>query len=74
MTKLTEKIVYNEETKAWEKLVFPSEKPNRRIEIYLLAKMMDEMLAKLKELDKPTQKFFLILMVVNCVVIMNFLN
>jgi len=48
----TEHVISNEDGNEWQTLVFPSHKPSKRVEIYLLAKTMDEMLAKMNEEEK----------------------
>ncbi|KAG2374808.1 hypothetical protein C9374_010552 [Naegleria lovaniensis] len=46
------KFDYNEKGHYWEKLVFPSANPSKRVEVYLLAKAMDAMLKKARKEDK----------------------
>nr|CAG4717603.1 unnamed protein product [Naegleria fowleri] len=46
------KFDYNEKGHYWEKLVFPSANPSKRVEVYLLAKAMDTMLKKARKEDK----------------------
>jgi hypothetical protein len=46
-----DQVGFNEEVGQWEKLIFPSHKPVRRAEVYLLAKTMDDMLLAAKEID-----------------------
>jgi hypothetical protein len=44
-------VEYNPETRSWDKVIFPTSKPTRRVEIYLLAKTLDDMIDELKSLD-----------------------
>ncbi|KAL9642487.1 hypothetical protein ABK040_011054 [Willaertia magna] len=46
---------YNEKNHYWEKLVFPSTNPSRRVEVFLLAKAMDDMLLRTKREEKSVQ-------------------
>jgi hypothetical protein len=51
-----EEVLLNEENKTWEKLIFPTSKPLRRVEIFLLARTMDEMLSAISEGEKAPKE------------------
>ncbi|EFC47240.1 predicted protein [Naegleria gruberi] len=46
------KFDFNEKGHYWEKVVFPSANPSKRVEVYLLAKAIDSMLKKARKEDK----------------------
>mmetsp|Transcript_6100 Transcript_6100/g.8884 ORF Transcript_6100/g.8884 Transcript_6100/m.8884 type:complete len:1185 (+) Transcript_6100:143-3697(+) len=41
-------VQYDDTSKTWNKLIFPTNQPTRRVEIYLLARTLDDMLNDLK--------------------------
>lgn len=43
-----DKISFDATSNSWNKLIFPTNQPTRRVEIYLLARTLDDMLKKLK--------------------------
>lgn len=52
-----EDIRFVEETNTWEKIVFPSSNPDRRAELYLLAKTLDDMIEKLNNTSSSPHKY-----------------